>query len=82
LQENQHRICALLSFSHVADDESIHVVTDEPSRLFWHCRLGHLNFCALADMHKVATGIPKFKQSQGSWQDWSESNGTWSGPAC
>jgi hypothetical protein len=43
--------------------ESINVVTDEPTRLLWHARLGHLNFRSLSDMHKFADGIPKFKQA-------------------
>jgi hypothetical protein len=43
--------------------DSIQIISDEPSRLLWHGRLGHLNFRSLADLHKFATGIPRFKQS-------------------
>jgi hypothetical protein len=59
-----HQICNLsLPVSRCNQHESIHIVTDEPSKLLWYGRLGHLNFRALADMHKFATGIPRFKQS-------------------
>lgn len=55
----QHRtnghVCRLPPLHH---EESIHVVSDEPSKLLWHARLGHLNFRALADMHRFATGVP------------------------
>jgi hypothetical protein len=43
--------------------ESIKIVTDEPTRLLWHARLGHLNFRSLSEMYKFANGIPKFKQA-------------------
>jgi hypothetical protein len=57
------RLCILSTPKHINEPASINIVSDEPSKLLWHGRLGHLNFRALADMHKFATGIPKFKQS-------------------
>jgi hypothetical protein len=41
----------------------INMLNDEPTRILWHARLGHLNFRKLSEMHKFALGIPKFKQS-------------------
>jgi hypothetical protein len=45
------------------DAEMIKLMNDEPNRILWHARLGHLNFRKLSEMHKFAMGIPKFKQS-------------------
>jgi hypothetical protein len=47
----------------IAKTPAINIVTDEPTRLLWHARLGHLNFRSLSEMHKYADGVPKFKQS-------------------
>jgi hypothetical protein len=45
------------------DDTKICSLSEEPNRILWHARLGHLNFRRLSEMHKFALGIPKFKQS-------------------
>jgi hypothetical protein len=59
--------CGEYSFTHFSNVhrtiEQIHLITDEPTRLLWHSRLGHLNFRSLSEMYKFADGIPKFKQS-------------------
>ena len=48
------------------DPTHIIIISDEPSKLLWHARLGHLNFRLLSSMHLFATGIPQFKQSHAS----------------
>jgi hypothetical protein len=58
----------LLSIHHINthmdhDQPQVAIVSDEATRLLWHARLGHLNFCALSSMHLHANGVPKFKQS-------------------
>jgi hypothetical protein len=48
------------------NSDYVHLISDEPTRLLWHSRLGHLNFRSLSEMHKYADGIPRFKQPHSS----------------
>ena len=55
--------------AHVADhvapsimqepDVPVHALTGEQQRALWHCRLGHTNARAIADLHKYVDGVPK-----------------------
>ena len=39
------------------------IVSDEPTRLLWHSRLGHLNFRCLSSLHKSVIGLPNIKDA-------------------
>jgi hypothetical protein len=54
---------SLTSLGTIPMDPRIAIVSDEPSKLLWHARLGHLNFRSMASMHLYADGVPKFKHS-------------------
>jgi hypothetical protein len=57
-----HKPCIPVMDNGMSDN--IQIVSDEPTKLLWHARLGHLNFRSLSEMYKFADGIPKFKQSR------------------
>ena len=38
---------------------SVRALSAEQQRALWHCRLGHTNARAVADLHKYVDGIPK-----------------------
>lgn len=39
------------------------IVSDEPTRLLWHARLGHLNYRSLSSLSSSVSGLPKIKNS-------------------
>jgi hypothetical protein len=42
------------------------IISDEPTRLLWHARLGHLNYRSLSSLSSSVSGLPKIKDSHSS----------------
>jgi hypothetical protein len=39
------------------------IISDEPTRLLWHTRFGHLNFRCLSSLHRSVLGLPVIKDA-------------------
>lgn len=47
----------------LTSDEIKRIVSDEPTRLLWHSRLGHLHYRCLSSLHKSVIGLPLIKDT-------------------
>mmetsp|Transcript_17203 Transcript_17203/g.32574 ORF Transcript_17203/g.32574 Transcript_17203/m.32574 type:complete len:279 (+) Transcript_17203:3007-3843(+) len=39
------------------------IISDEPTRILWHTRFGHLNFRCLSSLHQSVVGLPVIKDA-------------------